>query len=313
MIIKDSKRGAVLSESAMLASVRISMFNPDKKDWSASRELARDKKANDRSVKVTKRMFDECFTDTRAQASRIRNILYLYTFELPKNGGGQQKGPRVLPTRLAETFLDKVTSAIDSFHHHADDECAKLDKFAKKEQHRLGELYNADDYPTPEQVRTRFHSEVFVDGLPTIESIDAGRHSDAMQAKAHDREARVVGEVNKQLLIRMLEHVSHLANTLGKEKTKIFPSLFDNVRELVTDIIPASNINNDKEIADLCKELKKTLRYEAGQVKASPNAKETIQKVAHKTAKKVAKSAKSAGVTKADLSKVQIAKASAYF
>ena len=314
MKITNDGRGAVLSESAQLASVRISQFGSDKKDKQASAQLAVDKKATKRSVKVSKRMYDECFPKTRRQASRLRNdILYNYTFALPMNGGGQQKGPRLLPTKLAETFLDDITSAIDDFHNYADEECAKLDEWQDRERERLGDLYKESDYMSSEDVRSKFHAEVFVDGLPTIENINAGRHSDRMKAQASERESRMVTEVNKQLLIRMLEHVSHLANTLDKEKTKIFPSLIDNVRDLVEVIIPASNINDDPEINDLCESMKKTLRYTADQIKATPSAKKAIQATASKVAKQIGKSAKTAGVTKDDLSTVQQTKASAYF
>ena len=310
----NNGRGVVLSDAAQLASVRISQFGSDKKDKQASNQLAIDKKATKRSVKVSKRMYDECFPKTRRQASRIRNdILYNYTFALPMNGGGQQKGPRLLPTKLAESFLDEVTSAIDTFHNYADEECAKLDEWQDRERERLGDLYRESDYMSGEDVRSKFHAEVFVDGMPTIESINAGHHSDRMKAKAAERESRMVSEVNKQLLIRMLENVSHMANTLDKEKTKIFPSLFDNVRELVEVIIPAANINDDAEINELCESMKKTLRYNAGEVKAAAGAKKSIQSAAKKAAKQIGKAAKDAGITKADLSTQQQAKASAYF
>ena len=152
-----------------------------------------------------------------------------------------------------------------------------------------------------------------VDPIPSVEGINVGRHNDRMRAQSAERQSKMIAEMNKQLLATMLEHVSHLANTHDKEKTKIFPSLIENVRDLVEVIIPASNINDDQEINDLCESMKKTLRYTADQIKATPSAKKAIQATASKVAKQISKSAKSAGVTKDDLNTTQQTKASAYF
>lgn len=314
MNIKKTTRGAVLSEAAMLTSVRISMFNPLRDDREASRELAHTKGASTRRVKVKKRIFDNCFPKTRQQAAFIRNgIMYKYTFELPKNGGGQQKGPRLLPTRIAEKFLDEITSAMDDFNHYADEECADLEKYLDSERESFGDLFKETDYSWIQSIRNTFNVEVAVDPIPSVEGINVGRHNDRMRAQSAERQSKMIAEMNKQLLATMLEHVSHVANVLDKDRTCIFPSLLGNVRELVQDIIPACNVNDDPEITSLCNDLKKVLRYNDDQIKNSESAKKMIQKVAKSTAKKVAKAAKDAGVTKDDLTTTCRKKAASYF
>jgi len=313
MKIESTKRGAVLSEAAMLASVRVSMFNTLVRDDAVSRELAITKDAKVGSTKVKKRILDNAFPRTQRAASRIRSTLYLFTFPLPKNGGGQQKGPQVLPTKIAEKFLNEITAAIDDFHHRADEECTVLPRWIESEKIRLGKMFKESDYPTPEQARDQFHAEVFVDGLPTIESINAGAHTAKMQAQANDRQSKMVGEIKRELLRRLLEHASHVANECAKEKGKIFPSLLGNVRDLVEEFIPAGNIDDDPELKELAKQARKMLKYSDAQIRETPSAREYTASAARNVAKATSKAAKDAGVTKATLSKTCQQKSASYF
>ena len=116
---EDTGRGIVLEENVFLASVRVSMYDPEKKDSAASIELADAKNASRRKTKVKKRVLDDAFPTTRRIASQIRDVHYRLTAALPRNGKGQQKGPRLLPSRLAESYLDQVTDLIDQFGHAA--------------------------------------------------------------------------------------------------------------------------------------------------------------------------------------------------
>jgi DNA-binding phage protein len=313
MKLKQTKRGVVLSEAAMLASVRVSMFNTLVRDVAVSRQLAMEKDAKVGSIKVKKDILDNAFPRTQRAASRIRAALYLFTFPLPKNGGGQQKGPRLLPTKIAEKFLNEVTAAIDDFHHRADEECTVLPRWIESEKIRLGKMFKETDYPTPKQARAQFHAEVSVDGLPTIESINAGAHTAKMQAQADERQSKMVGEIKRELLRRLLEHASHVANECAKEKGKIFPSLLGNVRDLVEEFIPAGNIDDDPELKELAQQARKILRFTDAQIRETPSAREYTASAARNVAEATSKAAKDAGVTRATLSKTCQQKSASYF
>ena len=295
MKMQTTKRGVVLSENAMFASVHISMFNTLVKDGDKARELAHANDAAVGSTKVRKKILTDAFPRTTRAASRVRSIFYHHTFPLPKNGGGQQKGPQILPTKIAEPFISQVTEAIDDFHHAADKECTALPRWIESEKIRLGRMFKESDYPTPIEARDQFYASVSVDGLPSIESINAGAHTKTMKAQATDRQDNIIDEVKRQLLIRLLEAVSHVANECKKEKGKIYPSLLGNVRELI-DLIPSCNIDDDQELNDLVSEAKKILRYSDDQIKATPTAKDFVAGQAAKVAKSVGQAAKQAGV-----------------
>jgi len=311
---EDTGRGIVLEENVFLASVRVSMYDPEKKDSAASIELADAKNASRRKTKVKKRVLDDAFPTTRRIASQIRDVHYRLTAALPRNGKGQQKGPRLLPSRLAESYLDQVTDLIDQFGHAADEECAAIDEIKERDRLAMGDLFKESDYPTPEIIRERFSADIAVDGLPTVKSLSAGTHTDTIKAQATDRQGQIIGTLAVQLMGRMVEHVGHLANELGKESSRIHGSLFGNVRELATDLIPAFNVMGDQALIDFGNEINtKLLRYTDDQVKNTPSIRPVLAKDAARLAKSIAQYAKSQGVTKADLPTAAQKKAAAYF
>jgi hypothetical protein len=311
---EKTKRGVVLEEQVMLATVRVSVYPTVKRDKKASVELADSKNASRKKTRVNKGVLGDAFPETSAIAARIRSVHYRFTGELPSDGNGQAKGPRLLPARLAEQYLDQVTDLIDMFGHSADAECAAIEKWRERERISLGELFREDDYPTPEECRDRFSANVFVDGLPTVKSLSAGIHTATVQAQANDRQGQIISTLATQLMARMVEHVSHLANELGKESSRIHDSLFGNVRELATDLIPAFNVMGDQNLIDFGKDIEdKLLKYTDDQVRNTPTVRPVLASEAARLAKSIAQYAKTQGMTKADLPKPVQVKAAAYF
>ena len=314
MKIEQTKRGVVISEQVMLASVHIHQGSKKITDHEAGAKLANGSGADSDLVTVSTSLLGKAFP----RSTSIANLIYAthkkWTFRMPSNSGGQMKGPAVLATRLAEQYVAEMTSLIDEFNTTADEECEALPAFIAREQHRLGHLFKREAYPaSPEAIRHRFGATFHLDGLPRVDDINAGVHTASQQAQAQARQDEIVSDMGKQILVKMLEHVSHLANVLSKDKAKIFPSLFDNVTDLIEVIVPCCNIAGDPEIESIAKDLKAVMRYNADQVKGTESAKAHVAKGASRVAKKLGQVVKDRGVAKSDLSKTVQSKVKAYF
>lgn len=306
-MIKNTSRGAVLSEQAMLCSVSISRASDFIVDKRTGDDIAKQKNASRRATHVRKRILDGAFPATQHASSRIRDIYYQYTFELPRSGGGQSRGPRLLPVATAERFLDEIGVAIESFNSCADRECDALPEFVARSTGRLGDLYSADEFPSSEQAREKFNATVSLDGLPSVEHINAGKHQTAVVAEAQKRQAAISSSVTKQLLVRVLENTAHLADKL-ESGGKIFDSVFTNLRDAL-DIADASDIDGDPQLATLVRRARRALVYTPDQVRNAKSARQHTAKIAQDVASLAGQAVRDSGAV---VTKSVAKKASAY-
>jgi hypothetical protein len=313
MNVEQTERGTVLSEQVMLASVHVSQGSKKVRDLTHASKLAAQEDADNDLVNVTTSLLNKAFPRSTKLAGLIYAAHRTLTFQLPRNGGGQMKGPGVLANKLAERYLDEITDLINQFDTAADEECEALPAFVSKERHRLGKMFDFTNYPDPDTMRERFGASVHLDGLPKVESISAGSYTQSQQSMAQEKQDQIADSMGKQILIRLLEHVSHMANVTGKENGKVFNSLLGNVRELAEVIIPCCNVNNDPELTKIAADLRKVLVYSDDQIRNAPTARQHVAKESAKVAAKIGEYAKAQGVTKADLTATAQQKAASYF
>lgn len=314
MEMKQTKRGTVLSEQVMFAHVHVHQGSKTARDHESALRLAEAENADADLVNVSTALLKNAFPRSTYFANQIYQAHKRWTFRLPSNGGGQIKGPGILPTRLAEPYLDEISDLITQYEHASDEECASLPKYIQREKARLGAMFDPSMYPQrPEHMRCKFGASVHLDGLPKVEDLNAGAHTASQQAQAREREDAIANSIGKQILMQLLEHVAHLANVLDKEKGKIFPSLFDNVTQLVDVVIPCCDVASDPELDGIVKELRRVLIYDAKQVKATPSARKHVANGAKKIAKKIGATAKDRGINKSEMSQTVQNKVKAYF
>lgn len=311
-------RGIQLSKPAMLARVQISVLSRHVRDDEITAEVLSNHNAESGSGKFVKELMAGVFVETTRAQSRLRGIHEKTTFKLPATGGGQIKGPRLIPNDMVEGYLTDMYSAIDEFEVAVEKECSALGKFVAAEKLRLGAMFKADDYPSKEYARDQFSATVHVDGMPTVESIDAGKYTADLRADAAEKQSEIASTVARQLIVQLLEHVGHAANKLTEaevnEKAKIFPSLLDNVDDLVNNVIPKVGLEGDDDLVSLCDSVRKMLNHTTAQLQGGNlKALAATRKAAVSAAKKIGKEAKRRGVTVKDYTATNQSKVKSYF
>ena len=294
MIMKQTKRGVVLSENALYATVRVTKFSPFKTDKKRSRELAKDNGASRDAVKVQTRIFSKNFdAKVTAKESEIRANHYTYTFEVPSSGGKQSRGHRIVSTRIAEDYLARQQSLKDEFEILADELVQDYENKIEGEKVRLGDLFNPSDYPHPDVVRSAYSADVDVDAIPAVEDIDVGRFTESQRAKAEKRQQEAIDGITRELLQRMRDGVGTVRARLDKMITdpkgaRLHDSVFENLAELVNTIIPACDIADSPELQALATEVKKLVRYSPDAIRTTVTAQKAIAKEAKAVEKKMA-------------------------
>ena len=251
MKVENTARQIVLSENAMFASLHIGQFSNVAKDRKLSRDLCREHGASDDAGKVMKQFFSRRdLAGITGVVSQLRSMNYHYTFELPKNGNGQSRGPRLLPTRIAEEYLVAMHELRDKFDDEVEKFVSNYDAKVDAQRVRLNGMFRESDYPSADYVRECFSVDISITGLPGVKDINVGQFTDEYKAQEAERQAKVVDEVGKQLAKRLHDAVKHLSETMAKDSGKVYDSVFGNVAELI-DLIPGCNLGNDEGLQDL--------------------------------------------------------------
>jgi Protein of unknown function (DUF3150) len=195
------------------------------------------------------------------------------------------EGMRILPNVLHAKFADEFRVLKREFEQAADEFCRDYPRFVEERKRALVNLFDSKDYPSADEIRSKFKLETKVFPVPEADDF----RSDVLDADTIEDIKREIAETSdkvldgamadtKESLVKVIGHMSEkLASYKSKKGERNFftDSLVSNVRELA-ELLPAFNFNNDPafdELAkriqrELCTEEPKTLRENDG-VRAS--------------------------------------------
>ncbi len=278
------KIASPLSRKATLVAVDISQWTARKLDKRVTEKVNREHNASDDAGRYHKLLIEakrlEAINSIVSQARKLH-----YNMTKP----WCDAGIRILPNVLHEKFATEFRKLKREFDQAADEFCASYPQFVQERRRALNGLFNASDYPTPNEIRSKFR--LVTRTLPVPDSNDF--RSDVLDADTVDDIKRELAETNDAVLQDAMKHtaeqitevVGQMADKLKgynsvkkdrdgvvKDGTRSFFSftLIDNVRELA-ELLPAFNLTNDPKLdaiakrilKELCAEDATTLRHNA--------------------------------------------------
>jgi hypothetical protein len=259
-----------LSDNATL--VRLNTKHPSgvKSDKYLKEGLAIDQEALSESLHVAKYIFGK---DTNKYFRRIinqfrNNVYYSLTVPWDDNTsdveGKVLSGWRLCPNRELDTLMDRVGKAKVDFEKEVKQFLDNYDNLIEANRFKLGNAFKLSDYPSVEEIETKFRFDFELSIVPRYDSKDIRLNvSEKLRAKIeHDaikRANKNVETIAKTTVEALLESVGHLADKLKtydpKEKQKggfFKNSSFDKLRGFL-DTLPSINadiLNNDPLIAE---------------------------------------------------------------
>lgn len=285
-----------LDERALLVKLSISTWSARKTDKEVSREITEQKDARSdrgtfRKVLISRDALKKIQKVETAARTTHR------TLTLPWN----DDGARIITTegyghyaKVMRDYRKSMQDAVDEFLEGYDD----LVKQAKTE---LGKLFNAEDYPAPEEIRAKFNFEVEPTQIPVSRDFRAKVSASDAKAIAKDIEARTKARMDhavKDVWRRVAELTERMFTRLQEYKPReglhgaegVFrASLVENIRDLA-EIMPSLNLNDDPEITKVHKELVEHLcHYDVEDLREDAAARKRTAKKAKSIYDKVSK------------------------
>jgi len=240
-----------ISSSAMQVELNISVWTGRKQDKRASEEVVAANNADKGVARVTKSLLGNCDElDALVKfAANVRNIHYNST--LPWS----DMGPRLLPTPRYFAYHKNMSALQAEFFRMVDAFIAAYDLEVAAAQAKLGDLFDVREYPTAEELRSKFSFRFNYIPLPDAGDwrLDIANEALASLQDQYSQhyQAQLTSAMN-DIWKRLYETLNTLSRQLSDKtedgKTpRIYASVFERMQE-VLDLMETCNMTGDMQM-----------------------------------------------------------------
>jgi hypothetical protein len=250
---------------ALLVELNVSQWTARKLDRSTTDELVSNKHAQAKgAARVNKNLFagrselevvGQHVTETRS---------FVYDNTLPWS----DSGIRLLPSAKFMEFNAKLQQAEDRFHGLVTEFVTVYPSLITAQAMALGDMFNRNDYPNPNDIEHRFNFNVNYMPVPASGDfrVDIGNDAqEELRKKLSSLADERVEYAMKDIKSRLLEHLKRMSDRLsidyvsGEAKPRKFhDSLLDGAHDLC-ELADSLNIVGDVQLSDARRALKKAI------------------------------------------------------
>ena len=233
-----------ISSSAMLVELNISTWTGRKFDKTVSAEIDVQKQTTTRAGNYHKKLFadEPKFEAVGKYAGGVRTYHYYATMPW------SDSGLRLLTTAMYFDYQKRITEMESEFKNLVADFLADYDAMIARAQTKLGSLFNAEDYPSKDEILERYRFSVKYSPVPSVGDwrVDVG--NDAQQQLNMCYAQAYVDNLQQALAEpweRMHEALKNMSERLAGEKKQIFrDSLVTNVLDMCK-LLDKFNVTGD--------------------------------------------------------------------
>ena len=276
----------------MLCSLSISMWSARKHDPDASQEIAQRHGAQADAGRYHKVLLPkEALAEVQKIVSDARQEHYFMTLPWDDNGY------RVLPSAAYMDHTEKMRELSKRFTPAVEALAKEFGNLVEQARVRLGGLFRSEDYPAPDELRSKFSFATKVMPLP-----DAGDFRVTLGDEEKERIKRQITATveaslqvaSRELWQRLFEAVNHLAERLSAYKVTgvgvehpFRDSVVTNLVKLV-DVLPKLNVTGDPELDRLASEVRASLLVDPQELRESESIRSETAKNATAIATRMA-------------------------
>jgi len=265
-ILRKPEHITSLATSGILLRAKVKVWTATKQDKEISEEVTTNKKAARNAGKYTKQLFADVpelrvlLNERQAWYNFVQRVTYPWDGEW-----GYLPTPRIAPVmgeiqdrkarseELLEKFITVMPSAISN------------------EAFVQGDMFNKDDYPTPDEVRSRFKVIIQTMNIPEgdYRVTIANDLADDLKRNFEQQTRDILDEINakqNEQLIKVLQSFSHCCDSetvmedgeIKVKKRRMYESTLTEALELC-NTFSQFNLSNDPKLEEARRELLKVL------------------------------------------------------
>lgn len=244
------------NQNAVLVSNKIRFAEMKIKDKTVTAQVAGTYQANPDSVAMTKRLLDgSTLKPLRTIRSKVQKFIKEKTLPWDDNGG------RLLPAKVLTEYQVFIGQATEEMNQAVKELCDQYAEKIDEAKQRLGQMFNAEDYPTTDELAEKYGIETGFEPLPNVKDFrldGLNGTNDKLKAEIEKTVTQKIGQAHQEIFKRLLETVRHLFDKC-QESEPIFRD--SSVRAIFTEINSAREMNfiGDEKLENLCDKLNELL------------------------------------------------------
>jgi hypothetical protein len=271
-----------ISSSAVLVELNISVWTANKLDKGATEAVLSNNSASKDSAQVRKNLM--AGTDKRKKISDYAAKARLYHNQTTLSWS--DKGARLLPTSLFMDYKTNMNVYQQNMNTMIEDFYANYGDLIELSKHHMGDLFNPYDYPSIEELRSKFGFRLVFSPLPEggdfrldIPKADMDELGQQYESAFNDRLKDAMREPWEKLH-KTLTHISEkLTDIEGDDESKkrYHDTLITNAQELC-GLLSHLNVTKDPLLENARRSLELTmLGVDIEAIKESPDVRSSVK------------------------------------
>ena len=251
-----------LQSSCMLVEQSIGVWEGVKLDRRASRQVTQANNAERGIASVRKKLLGNC--RELEEVKKLRN--FARTIHRDNTMPWSNSGLRLITTEQYFDYHRQMTGLVNEFYKLVEEFISAYSFERQAAQAKLGELFDASEYPSDMELRAKFHFSVNYMPLPAAGDFRLDIQGQAKQVLADEYEKfyqkqieAAMKDVWQRLLVPLQNMSTRLDYRAGEKPTGFRDTLVSNVED-IAKLLKTCNVTNDQEMERVRRELVNTLR-----------------------------------------------------
>lgn len=277
-----------LSQTAILVALNVRTWSARRYDDKASETVAKVHHSKRDMGRYNKCLIDvhhKSFVAIGKAATAARTYHYGHTL------AWVQKGACLLPAAMNLDYSAGMTGIQEEFEQSVEDFLAEYPNLKDKARKELNGLYVESEYPSVEELESKFGFEIIKFPVPDVSDFRANvseEEAKAIKEQIEKELERASVKAMNDLWHRLHTAVKNMAESLKVEDKRFHDTLVQNVRD-VASLLPKMNVLNDPML-NLAGEavLKHLTKTEPEELRKDKGARSEVAKKADELAAKIA-------------------------
>lgn len=257
-----------LASSAVLVSLDVNVWSATKQDRGISNEITMSKNADRHAGRYVKNLL----ADHAKHKALVNYRQTIYNW-VKRRTYRWNMSQDLLPSIDLPKFKQEFQEHEVSFYKHLDDFCDQYDSIVSDMAFKQGDMFDRTDYPTKDQVRSKFGIKLFVSEVPMSDFRCgiAQDIADDLFASYTKQAEEIISSVEREQadrFIEVMQSISHCcgvdeiqAKSNGEVKTKkrkIYETTIEKAKEMC-ETFKGFNLTNSLELEQARLSLEKAL------------------------------------------------------
>jgi len=253
-----------LATSGMIVNVEVNVWSATKQDQTISKEVTTAHNADDKAARVVKHLL--AGDPTHKKLLNHRQAVYNWVKKRTYDWSGSN---RYLPVSMLQKFKSEFNALENEYEILKQEFVAKYPDIVAGMAFKQGSMFDANEYPSADQVASKFRIKLFVHPVPENDFRVAIANDIKEELEKHyaSEANSKVEEIMRDATERLVEFIKRIAHACreveddgyGKvRRPKVYEGTIDGAKEMC-ELLKEFNLTGDSRLEDMRQDLLATL------------------------------------------------------